>query len=285
MSRYQPFFLLTLALLLLPALTGCGQSPAPTPTPISLPPTRTPVPPTVPPSPTPFPPTATFTPRPTSTATLSPTPEPSPTPLPPTPTPIPVIVVPIGQLTERMGEKVTVEGKVIAAASFSEGFKFTLDDGTGQVTLLMWHNVYDDCRDARKINIGAYVRATGKVEQYQGQLEVIPQWGREVKALRAAAPAAPTRQVASITAADEGQRVRIEGTVARIEKGREYTRLFVNDGSGEMLIFIWANVYERIPNRERLESPGTPVQVVGSVTIYKGTLEVVPALPYDVIVR
>ncbi len=184
-----------------------------------------------------------------------------------------------------MGEEVTIEGRVIATASFSKGFKFTLDDGTGQVVLLMWLNVYDDCRDARKINLGARVRATGTVQTYEGQLQIAPQWGRQVKALQAAAPSAPARRIASITAADEGQRVMMEGTVARIEKGESNVRLFVNDGSGEILVLLWPNIYDRIPDRERLDAPGTPVQVVGVVQIYKGTLEVVPALPYDVVVR
>ncbi len=265
-------------------LTGCGK-PTPTPTPVSLPPTRPPATPTVAPSPTPLPPTPTATPKPRSTLTPtpSPTPEPSPTPPPPTPTPVPV--TPIGRLPEHMGQEVTVEGQVVSAASFSKGFKFTLDDGTGQVVLLMWHNVYDDCWDARKINIGARVQATGTVGTYENELQIVPDWGRQVKALRAAAPSAPARPIASITAADQGQRVMIEGTVARIEKGESNIRLFVQDGSGEMLVFLWPNIYERIPNRERLDVPGTPVQVVGTVQVYKGTLEVIPVLPYDVVVR
>ncbi|MGB9871718.1 MAG: OB-fold nucleic acid binding domain-containing protein, partial [Anaerolineae bacterium] len=215
----------------------------------------------------------------------SPTPEPSPTPLPPTPTPVPVVITPIGRLSEHMGEEVTVEGKVIATASFSKGFKFTLDDGTGQAVLLMWLNVYDDCWDARKINLGARVRATGTVQTYENELQVVPEWGRQVKALQAAAPSAPVRPIASITPADEGQRVMIEGTVTRIEKSESIIRAFVSDGSGEILVLLWPNIYDRIPNRERLDAPGTPVQVVGVVRIYKGTLEVVPALPYDVVVR
>ncbi|MCS7178135.1 MAG: OB-fold nucleic acid binding domain-containing protein [Anaerolineae bacterium] len=184
-----------------------------------------------------------------------------------------------------MGQEVTVEGQVVSTASFSKGFKFTLDDGTGQVVLLMWLNVYDDCRDARKINLGARVRATGIVGTYEGQLQIVPEWGRQVKALQAAAPSAPARPIASITAADEGQRVMIEGTVARIEKGESNIRLFVHDGSGEILVLLWPNIYERVPHRERLDTPGTSVQVVGVVKIYKGTLEVIPALPFDVVVR
>ncbi|MFN3763088.1 MAG: OB-fold nucleic acid binding domain-containing protein, partial [Anaerolineae bacterium] len=158
------FLLLTLI------LTGCGK-PSPSPTPVSLPPTRPSATPTVAPSPTPLPPapTATPKPRPPPTPTPSPTPEPSPTPPPPTPTPVPV--TPIGKLPEHMGQEVTVEGQVVSVASFSKGFKFTLDDGTGRVVLLMWHNVYDDCRDARKINIGARVRATGTVGTHGSELQ------------------------------------------------------------------------------------------------------------------
>jgi DNA/RNA endonuclease YhcR with UshA esterase domain len=284
MSGQRWLYRMLLVLCLIPVLVSCG-GPSPTPTPLSLPPTRPPATPTVAPSPTPIPPTPTLTPtpRPSPTALPSPTPEPSPTPAPPTPTPIPT--VPIGGLAEQTGQEVTVEGRVVAVASFSKGFKFTLDDGTGQVVLLMWLNVYDDCRDARKINLGARVRATGTVQTYEGQLQIAPQWGRQVKALQAAAPSAPTRPIASITPADEGQRVRIEGTVARIEKSESNVRLFVNDGSGEMLVLLWPNIYDRIPNRERLDTPGTPVQVVGEVKIYKGTLEVIPVLPYDVVVR
>ncbi|MGQ9521646.1 MAG: OB-fold nucleic acid binding domain-containing protein [Anaerolineae bacterium] len=284
MSGQRKLHQVLLVLWLIPLLTGCGRTSAPTPTPLSLPPTRTPAP-TATPSPTPIPPTPTptLTPRPSPTATPSPTPEPSPTPAPPTPTPIPI--VPIGRLGERMGEEVTIEGQVIATASFSKGFKFTLDDGTGQVVLLMWLNVYDDCRDARRINLGARVRATGTVQTYEGQWQIEPQWGRQVKALQAAAPSAPARQIASITQADEGQRVLIEGTVSRIEKGESNVRLFVNDGSGEILVLLWPNIYQRIPDRERLDASGTLVQVAGIVQIYKGTLEVVPALPYDVVVK
>ncbi len=275
-----------LLFLLIPVLTGCGR-PTPTPTPISLPPTQPPATPTIAPSPTPIPPTPTDTPRPrpTLTPTPSPTPEPSPTPLPPTPTPVPVVITPIGRLPEHIGQEVTVEGKVISTASFSKGFKFTLDDGTGQVVLLMWLNVYDDCWDARKMNLGARVRATGTVQTYENELQIVPEWGRQVKALQAAAPSAPARQIASITAADEGQRVMIDGTVARIEKSESNIRLFVNDGSGEILVLLWPNIYERVPNRERLDAPGTPVQIVGVVQIYKGIVEVVPTLPDDVMVR
>lgn len=191
-----------------------------------------------------------------------------------------------------MGEEVTVAGNVVETAYLYSrdakdvrGFFFTLDDGTGQVKLLMWLNVYDDCWDARKINLGARVRATGEVKEYEGQLEIVPRWGGGVKALKAAGPSAPQRAIGSLTEADRGQRVQIEGTVTRTEPGETYVRVFVQDGSGEVLVFVWRGIYDRIPGREKLEVPGTPVRVVGRVDVYKGTLEVIPTLPYDVVVN
>lgn len=283
-------FRLLFGLLLALMLAGCGGPAAsPTPTPLSLPPTRpaataTPVPtPTRTPRPTP-------TPRPTRTPTPSPTPTETPTPLPPTPTPVPT--TPIGRLGEHLGEEVTVAGNIVETAYLYSrdakdvrGFFFTLDDGTGQVKLLMWLNVYDDCWDARKINLGARVRVTGEVKEYEGQLEIVPRWGGGVKALKAAGPSAPQRAIGSLTEADRGQRVQIEGTVTRTEPGETYVRVFVQDGSGEVLVFVWRGIYDRIPGREKLEVPGTPVRVVGRVDVYKGTLEVIPTLPYDVVVN
>lgn len=283
-------FRLLFGLLLALMLTGCGGPAAsPTPTPLSLPPTRPAATATSVPTPTRTP-RPTPTPRPTRTPTPSPTPTETPTPLPPTPTPVPT--TPIGRLGEHVGEEVTVAGNVVETAYLYSrdakdvrGFFFTLDDGTGQVKLLMWLNVYDDCWDARKINVGARVRVTGEVKEYEGQLEIVPRWGGGVKALKAAGPSAPQRAIGSLTEADRGQRVQIEGTVTRTEPGETYVRVFVQDGSGEVLVFVWRGIYDRIPGREKLEVPGTPVRVVGRVDVYKGTLEVIPTLPYDVVVN
>lgn len=283
-------FRLLFGLLLALMLAGCGGPAAsPTPTPLSLPPTRPAATATSVPTPTRTP-RPTPTPRPTRTPTPSPTPTETPTPLPPTPTPVPT--TPIGRLGEHLGEEVTVAGNVVETAYLYSrdakdvrGFFFTLDDGTGQVKLLMWLNVYDDCWDARKINLGARVRATGEVKEYEGQLEIVPRWGGGVKALKAAGPSAPQRAIGSLTEADRGQRVQIEGTVTRTEPGETYVRVFVQDGSGEVLVFVWRGIYDRIPGREKLEVPGTPVRVVGRVDVYKGTLEVIPTLPYDVVVN
>jgi RecJ-like exonuclease len=184
----------------------------------------------------------------------------------------------------RAGEEVTVEGEVVGTASFSAGFKFTLDDGTGQIVLLMWHNVYDDCWDAPEINLGARVRATGEIGEYEGELQLEPGFGGDVKAIEGAAPWAPSRGIGSLSGSDEGQRVMIEGRVIRVEGRGTWAKVFVGDETGEVLVYIYENVLARIPNNTALGVEGTRVRVVGTVAIYDYNLEVVPALPYDVMV-
>lgn len=197
----------------------------------------------------------------------------------------------IGDLTsidaitgDHVGHGITVEGTVVDVNSFSDGFTFKLDDGTGQMTLLIWHDVYDDCRDRSRINLGATVQATGEISQYEGQLQIEPRLGGDVKVKRAADAQAPRREVGSISAADEGERVMVEGEVVRTEGLSSAVKVFLRDDTGEVLVFIWRNVLDRVPDNTALGTPGSRVRVAGTVQIYHSNLEIVPALPNDVTV-
>ncbi|MFN3763089.1 MAG: OB-fold nucleic acid binding domain-containing protein, partial [Anaerolineae bacterium] len=192
--------------------------------------------------------------------------------------------LPIGALAEQpLGARVTVEGTVTGAESFQNGFRLTLDDGTGQVLLLLWLRVYDELTDPSGLREGARLRVTGELEEYQGQREVVPDRGADVAIIQAAEPP-PRREIATITAADTGARVTVEGTVTRSEPFSQGYRVWVDDGSGEILVLLWSNISERVAGRERL-APGAQVQVTGVVDEYRGTLELVPPLPGDVTVR
>ncbi|MBC7226478.1 MAG: hypothetical protein H5T61_04515 [Thermoflexales bacterium] len=192
--------------------------------------------------------------------------------------------LPISALAgEPLGAMVTVEGTVVEAESFQNGFRLTLDDGTGQVVLLLWLSVYDELPDPASLREGARVRATGELEEYQGQREVVPARGTDVAVIQPA-EVPPRREIASITPADRGATVTVEGAVVRSEPFSQGYRVWVDDGSGEVLVLLWQNIYERVAGREQL-APGAQVQVTGIVEEYRGTLEIVPPLPGDVAVR
>jgi DNA/RNA endonuclease YhcR with UshA esterase domain len=82
---------------------------------------------------------------------------------------------PIGGLaTLPLGETATVQGAVTDVETFASGLKFTLDDGTGQVVLLLWFSIYQELEDPRWLEPGALVLVTGVLEQYAGQLQLVP---------------------------------------------------------------------------------------------------------------
>ena len=245
--------------------------------------------------------TSTATPRTTATAlptgvpqstpgaTAGPSTTPAAPPVPaPTPAPTSTIepqVFSIGAVTaDRTGEEVTIEGDVVAAASFSSGFKFTLSDGTGELVLLMWHEVYDSCWDAEQINLGARLRATGKVALYDGELQLQPNFGGDVKAISGASPWAPQTDIGSLGGGDVGQRVMIEGHVIRVEGLEGAVKVFLGDETGEVVVFLWRNVLDRVAQSAGLGTVGTRVRVIGTLEVYRSNLEVIPALPVDVIV-
>lgn len=242
------------------------------PTPIS---TNTPAP-----SPTPLPATATPTPSPLPSAPSTPPPTPT---LTSAPTAIPTAAtIPIGEAQTKAGEEVTISGQVVATASFAKGYKFTLDDGSGRIVLLMWHNVYDDCWNAPDLNLGATVRATGEIGAFEGEQQIEPSFGSNVKVVVAGSSAA---QQAIGTLGDYlGQRIRIEGEIIRVEGNSSGAKLFVGDESGEIPVFIWNSTLDRIANNQALGTPGTRVSVTGTVQQYRGNRELVPTLPYDVVV-
>jgi len=133
-------------------------------------------------------PASTVAPAPTAllpTAALAPTP----TALPPTTTPRPtpkptqaIAFVSLGQLTPADKDKlVSVRGKIVEVINFSSGMKYRLDDGTGQVILLLWQEVFDQAPNRDKLVNGAQVSVTGVVDVYRGEIEIIPRSGADVK--------------------------------------------------------------------------------------------------------
>lgn len=187
----------------------------------------------------------------------------------------------IGSLAEHMGEEVTVNGTVVSTGSFSAGFRFTLSDGTGQVTLLMWHNVYDDCWDAPQLNRGATVRATGEVGTFEGELQIVPNFGGDVKVTAVGGPFAPARNIGDL-GNHLNELVQITGQIVRLESTGGGPKIFVADDTGEIVVFVWNNILDRVPNNVALGVPGTRVRVVGVVQEYRSNREIVPALPYDI---
>jgi DNA/RNA endonuclease YhcR with UshA esterase domain len=181
-----------------------------------------------------------------------------------------------------VGKALTVRGQVTDAASLPGGFKFTLDDGAGRVVLLLWGEVYDAVADVSGLNVGATVLVSGTIGQYEGELQIVPAAANDVTVqVAGGGPDAPRREIGSLSAADVGTLATIEGTISRVEGFSQGLRVTLADGTGEVQLLLWQNVAERVPNRDGWAA-GARVRAVGAVGEYKGVLQVVPDLPFDV---
>jgi len=196
--------------------------------------------------------------------------------------PVPTALLPISEIdAAELGKKVTIAGRVTGTASFSSGFKFALDDGTDQITLIVWHDIYDTHPDAKHLNVGAEAKVTGWITEYEGELQIEPQTADAVAVTSRPQPIPPVRDIGAM--ADYlGERITIVGTVVNVDETKSGIKLFVSDETGKGLVFIWPNILERIPNSQLMGKSGTPLRIVGVVQKYQGDLELLPALPYDV---
>jgi DNA/RNA endonuclease YhcR with UshA esterase domain len=182
-----------------------------------------------------------------------------------------------------MPEEVMLRGQIVATASFSHGYRFTLDDGSGRITLLMWHNVYDDAWDVPQLNLGATVTVNGRTSLFNNELQIEPRFGSQVRVVTPGGSIGTPRAIGDLDQ-HMGELVVITGTIDRVAGSSVGVRLFVRDDSGEIAVFIWDNTLERIANNAALGQPGTAVRVHGWVQEFRSNREVVPVLPYDVVV-
>jgi DNA/RNA endonuclease YhcR with UshA esterase domain len=177
-----------------------------------------------------------------------------------------------------VGQSVWVEAEIAGFDPFSSGVRFDLDDGTGQIVLLLWQSLYEQIPYGEGLDAGARIRVHGKVEEYQGTLEVIPNVARDVIIL-VAARSPQAASVASLSAADVGRMVRLEGTLSDEIPFSQGVRYHLNDGTGQIVLVLWNRVGEHAPAGL---GPGTIVRLTGEIGEYRGNLEVVPRRGTDI---
>ncbi|HEY68766.1 MAG TPA: hypothetical protein G4N97_10920 [Thermoflexia bacterium] len=179
----------------------------------------------------------------------------------------------IGELTTAdAGQLVVVRGTVTEVDPFSSGVKYTLDDTTGSIIVLLWQSVYDALPDPTALDVGAEVQVQGEVSQYRGELELVPELAEDVQILAAAAPPAETT-IGALTTADVGRMVTLRGTLGQPEPFSAGVKFLLDDGTGQIILLLWSNVAESAPDGL---GAGAQVVVTGEVSEYRGELELIP---------
>lgn len=198
------------------------------------------------------------------------------------PLPDPVTLQPLSSLSDNdQRTTVRVKAQVVLLESLSGGVKARLDDGTAQVTLLLWDDILQALSQPAALDIGAVVEVTGDVALYQGEIEIIPAHPENVTILVPAQPA-PWVDIADLTLTDAGRVVRVRGVLDAPYGFSAGVKAQIKDGSGKIVLLFWSDLYEQL---SPTPAEGQEVEITGLVDVYRGELELIPRSRYDWNVR
>jgi DNA/RNA endonuclease YhcR with UshA esterase domain len=178
---------------------------------------------------------------------------------------------------EDEGSVVQVAGRVVRMEGFKGGVKAILDDGTAQVTLLLWDSVYSALEAPQSLDVGAELVVTGEVQVYRGELEVVPEDVADL-VIETPAPTTPWEEVGLLRATDVGRVVRLRGVLGEPEGFSAGVKVPLDDGTGTITVLLWTNIYQAISPAPQA---GMTVEVVGEVEEYQGELEIIPRSAQD----
>lgn len=165
---------------------------------------------------------------------------------------------------------------------FSKGVKVTLTDATGSLTLLLWQDVVEEIPDRYDLVPGSQVAVAGEINEFEGDLEIVPRKGSDVVVLvRGDRLPVEVRSADHVTPADERRVFAVEGVVTRTESDG-WLKLWLGDGTGEILVFVPQRTVPYLPSGI---GGGVHLRVTGEVAIYQSVVEIIPLAGADVEVR
>ncbi len=186
------------------------------------------------------------------------------------------VITPIGQITAgQKGRFVTIQGEIASERAFKAGMRYTLRDGDAAITLVLFERVLKQSPGMDRLLPGALVQVKGKVDVYRGEKQVVPARGSDVTIIRPAPPV-PTLNIGDLKPMDEGRLVVLNGQLTAADSFSVGFKFQLSDDSGQIALTLFESVYNDL-NRPEQVHVGARVRVTGTVSLYRGALEIVPA--------
>ncbi len=176
-----------------------------------------------------------------------------------------------------LGSWVRLQGRVVLMEGFKGGMKATLDDGTGQIMLVLWDNVYTALENPAAVDVGAEVVVEGELGSYEDELQIVPESFRDITIVTPA-PEIPRVAVGDLQAQDVGRVVRLRGVLGAPEGFSAGAKAQLDDGTGSITVLLWTNILTAL---DPPPSAGQTVEVIGVIQEYRGELEILPRSALD----
>lgn len=197
--------------------------------------------------------------------------------------PVPLISIGQADATTHMAYA-RVEGWVVDGPDYypdSGTLSFTVSDGTGEIRVSLYRKEAETMRaQARIPALGDRVSVAGTLRVREEGISLTVNVPESVEIVR---PEAVMRQIGSITAADYLLRVRVRGQVWEVYgPGAGLTVITLRDQTGAVALVLREEMMALAGTSLSLE-PGQSVEVVGTVDLYQGQPQIVPASVLDVV--
>jgi DNA/RNA endonuclease YhcR with UshA esterase domain len=180
------------------------------------------------------------------------------------------------------GSEVTVEGAVtVQPGAFSSALGdqgFAIQDDTS--------GIYVKMEEKQSFGLNARVRLTGTLDE-QNQLRILKAVPADLK-LESGTQTVAAKDVTTggVNESVEGQLIRVAGAITQaFQDDSPYGyKLYINDGSGEVQVFVHVSAGFDAAALKAL-TVGQRLQVVGLAAQYETTYEVAPRMPSDLVVQ
>ncbi|RME34205.1 MAG: hypothetical protein D6793_08805 [Thermoflexia bacterium] len=189
----------------------------------------------------------------------------------------------IGSITpDDAFRRVRVRGRVQRVREPYPGLTLiTLQDTTGEMDVAVYADVQWLTGGLAPPTPGDSVEVEAAVSLYRGRPQLVPASVHDIRLLEEEVFIAEERPIGSITPGDVGHLVTVRGTVTQARPFSAGYRFLLDDGTGEITVILWQDVYSTLPDSEALVE-GAQVEITGEVALYRDTLEVIPGGPEDV---
>ncbi len=182
-------------------------------------------------------------------------------------------VIPVEAVTTKYaGKIVSVEAYVRSARPFKTGVRFRLEQGDAGLTLVLFDRVLKQPA-LPAFGPGARIRATGRVEFYRNEAQLVVARAADIVVLEAPPPE-KVLAVRALEAEKTGARVTISGQVFEASAFKAGFKFGLDDGSGRARVTLFESAYERLPDA-RMLAVGALVTVTGTLSEYDGEREVI----------
>jgi len=173
-------------------------------------------------------------------------------------------------LLTRTRNYVMVGGVVTVPPGIISKRDFWIQDASGGVHIY----IAASAGSPPKLKLYENVTVRGRMVNRFGAREIRVELPNAIDAYGAGSAVKPlARQTGQVSLRDEGILVSIVGWVTQV-KGRE---MYIEDGTGEVLVYIDANTHIRYPHLEH----GDPAQITGIITRFRGKPEILPRYSSD----